>query len=294
LQPIGDFAQQVRSLDGREGSRLEVAEPHDELGRLGTSFNALLDRVDSVLAQQRRFLSDAAHELRTPIARLRGRVELGRHASASETAHTLAALDRELRHTSDVLDRLLALARADADAESVRLTAGYLDDALSDEIARWREAAEVAGMRVVLGPFVEVPARFDAALMRRLLALLLDNAVRYGASGDTITVSLTREAQTARLRVDDEGIGIAPAEREAVFSRFHRTSAARAHRADGSGLGLALARWIVQRHGGTIRAESRADGRAGASLVVELPVVGEATHAGRGRGDAVGLLPGAA
>ena len=294
LQPIGDFAQQVRSLDGREGSRLEVAEPHDELGRLGTSFNALLDRVDAVLAQQRRFLGDAAHELRTPIARLRGRVELGRHASASDTAHTLAALDRELRHTSDVLDGLLALARADADAESVTLNTGYLDDALSDEIARWREAAEVAGMRVVLGSFDEVPARFDAALIRRLLALLLDNAVRYGASGDTITVSLTREAQTARLRVDDEGIGIAPAEREAVFARFHRTSAARAHRADGSGLGLALAQWIVQRHGGTIRAESRADGRAGASLVVELPVVGEATHAGRGRGDAVGLLPGAA
>jgi two-component system OmpR family sensor kinase len=275
LRPIGDFAQQVRALDGSDGSRLAIAEPHDELGRLGTSFNALLDRVDRALAQQRRFLGDAAHELRTPIARLRGRVELGRHAGAGPLGETLTALDHELRHTSDVLDGLLALARADADAEPVTRSAGYLDDTLSDELTRWREQAVAAGMRVVLGAFHEVPAQYDAALMRRLLALLLDNAIRYGGAGDTITVSLTREDRLATLRVEDEGIGIAPEERELVFARFHRSSAAREHCADGSGLGLALAHWIVQRHGGTIRAESRADGRPGVGLVVTLPCDGE-------------------
>jgi signal transduction histidine kinase len=176
----------------------------------------------------------------------------------------------------------------------VTLSFGFLDDTLSDELPRWRESAAMAGQRVVLGAFEETPARCDPALLRRLLALLLDNAIRYGHAGGTITVSLTRSERVATLRVEDEGIGIAPGEREAVFGRFHRSVGGRAHRADGSGLGLALARWIVQQHGGTIHAESRVDGHAGVAFVVALPIVGESAEGGRGGGQPVRLLPGAA
>jgi signal transduction histidine kinase len=169
-----------------------------------------------------------------------------------------------------------------------------VDDVLADELPRWRESAEGAGVDLAVGAFEEVQARFDPALRRRLLALLLDNAVRYSSSGGTITVDLQREAGDVLLRIEDEGIGIAPEEREAVFERFHRTAAARAHRPYGSGLGLALARWIVQRHGGTIRAVSRADGGRGAAFVARLPIVVDGTHRRRDPGDAVGRLPGAA
>lgn len=306
LRPIGDFAAQARALDASSGARLAVPERTDELGQLGTSFNALLDRLDAALGQQRRFLADAAHELRTPIARLRGRVELARLSLAREALapeqvrataeETLAALDIELHETSDVVQGLLALARADANADLESFEEAFLDDAIADELPRWRETAAQAGVRLVVDDFEEVRASFDALLVRRLLALLLDNAIRYTPRDGVVTVSLRpREvegAPVAELGVADTGIGIAPAERDAVFERFHRAAEARAHRPDGSGLGLSLARWIVQRHGGTIRIASRPDGERGTVVVVQLPRL-EGQRRPRRR-EPVGRLPGAA
>lgn len=299
LRPIGALAAQAQQLDAAAGSRLLLPDTTDELGRLGTSFNALLDRLDDALAQQRRFLADAAHELRTPIARLRSRVEMGRvslartevRAVPAEADRMLATLDGELRDTSEVLHDLLALAHADAELEPSRLAVGYLDDVLSDELPRWRETAAAAGVQIALGAFDEVPARFDAALMRRLMALLLDNAVRYSPDGTTVVVHVVQEGADVRLTVEDQGIGIEPAEREAVFARFHRTERARAHRADGSGLGLALARWIVLRHGGTIRVASRADGGQGVAIVVEVPIGVSLHDVNVERGEPIGGLP---
>jgi signal transduction histidine kinase len=127
-----------------------------------------------------------------------------------------------------------------------------------------------------------------------LLALLLDNAIRYSPAGTVITVHLTAHDAQLCLTVEDQGIGIPLGERDAVFARFHRTEAARAHRADGSGLGLALARWIVLRHGGTIRAASRADGGDGVAIVVELPIGVSPAGGIAERREPVGGLPGAA
>ena len=307
LQPIGDLVAQANALDAGLRDRLTLNDPTDELGRLGTSFNALLDRLDAALAQQRRFLADAAHELRTPIARLRGRVELARLSLASgehspealrdASAQVLAALDGELRDTSEVVQGLLALARADADADLDAMHDGFLDDALMEELPRWRETATQAGVALAVETFDEVWARFDASLMRRLLALLLDNAIRYTPSGGQVQVHLDRVAAgphpMAELRVCDTGIGVPEAEREAVFARFHRAADARAWRPDGSGLGLSLAQWIVTRHGGTIGLTSRPDGARGTVVLVRLPCLAP-LDAEAGRREAVGGLPGAA
>jgi two-component system OmpR family sensor kinase len=307
LQPIGALAAQARSLEAAPGARLLLPDAADELGQLGASFNALLDRLDAALHQQRRFLADAAHELRTPIARLRGRVELARLSLAqgglaparlqASAEATLAAFESELRDTSEVVQDLLALARADAAADLVVATEGYLDDALADELPRWRESAAQAGVRLVIDDFEEVRARFDGALMRRLLALLLDNAIRYTPPGGVVSVRLHAAAAddpaVSELRVVDTGIGVAEADRDAVFERFYRTAEARALRADGSGLGLSLARWIVQRHGGTIRLASPPQGEGGTVVVVQLPR-GDVTARERRGGEAVRRLPGAA
>lgn len=307
LQPIGDLAAQANALDAGQGARLTLTDPTDELGRLGASFNALLDRLDVALVQQRRFLADAAHELRTPIARLRGRVELARLslASGNHTPEALreastdvfVALDGELRDTSEVVQGLLALARADADADLDAMQDGFLDDALLEELPRWQETATQAGVSLTVETFDEVRARFDASLMRRLLALLLDNAVRYTPSGGQVQVHLETVTDGTRpmavLRVCDTGIGVPEQEREAVFARFHRAAGARAWRPDGSGLGLSLAQWIVTRHGGTIGITSRPDGAHGTVVLVRVPCL-TPTSADAGRRDAVGGLPGAA
>jgi signal transduction histidine kinase len=184
---------------------------------------------------------------------------------------TLVGLERELRTTSESVGGLLALARADSGATATTMSEGYLDDIITDELPRWRETASMANVTILLGTFEEVHARFDAALIRRLLGLLLDNAIHYSRPGGRVAIDLRAVDGAVQLRVEDEGLGIAEGDREAVFQRFHRTAQARAHRADGSGLGLALARWIVEQHGGAIRAVGRDDGATGTVLVATWP-----------------------
>lgn len=279
LRPIGLMAAQARTLHERGGARLTLQDPTDELGRFGASFNAVLDHLDEVLAQQRRFLADAAHELRTPIARLRSRAELGRleldrspDGEVRERADAaLLALERELRATSEVVGGLLALARADSGATAISLRHGFLDDTIADELPRWRESASAAGITIELGDFEEVQARFDDTLVRRLLGLLIDNSLHYSPEGSVVTLHLTSDSDEVQLNIEDQGIGIPAAEREVVFRRFHRTAVARSHRADGSGLGLALARWIVERHGGSIEARDRSDNTQGVAMVARWP-----------------------
>ncbi len=279
LRPIGRMAAEARSLDAAAGSRLTLHDLTDELGRFGMSFNSLLDRLDAAINQQQRFLTDAAHELRTPLARLRSRVELGRlslaqssdvHSRAS-AEFTLQAVQHELESASEVVGALLDLARAEAGESASSMAVGFVDDVITDELPRWRESASQAGLTIALGQFDEVRALFDAALVRRLLGLLLDNAIHYSPRGSTVTVQLVAVDGSVRLTVEDQGIGIAEHERESVFDRFHRAPDARRHRADGSGLGLALARWIVQQHGGEIHAADRSDGSAGATIVARWP-----------------------
>jgi two-component system, OmpR family, sensor kinase len=280
LRPIGRMAGEARTLDATTGARLTLHDPTDELGRFGASFNAVLDRLHDAQRQQQRFLADAAHELRAPLARLRSRAELGRIGVAQaegpavrqEADTTLLALEREILAASEVVGGLLALARADAGAVSVAMREGFLDDVLSDELPRWKETAAEAGVQVELGTFEEVRARFDESLMRRLLGLLLDNAIHYSPAGTRVTVHLRSTDKHATLVVEDRGIGIPPEERTAVFRRFHRASAARARRAEGSGLGLSLASWIVAQHHGTIVARDRSDGANGVAIVVQVPL----------------------
>ena len=275
LQPVGAMADAASRIAPASGVRLPVTDPDDELGRLGTGFNALLDRLDGALAQQRQFLADAAHELRTPIARMRARVEVAmldkaRDASPEDRTAILAALDAELRAVTHQVDELLQLARADAagDAVMTNLQPLYLDDLIADEMPRWQPQAQQLGATISLGALEETPVRGDAVLLARLSGVLMDNALRYGGSPGEVRVSVRPDGAQALLMVEDNGPGVPLKERERVFDRFYRGEAARHRRADGSGLGLAIAAWVVRRHGGAISVEASELG--GAKVVVRL------------------------
>jgi signal transduction histidine kinase len=275
LQPVGAMADAASRIAPASGVRLPVTDPDDELGRLGTGFNALLDRLDGALAQQRQFLADAAHELRTPIARMRARVEVAmldkaRDASPEDRTAILAALDAELRAVTHQVDELLQLARADAagDAVMTNLQPLYLDDLIADEMPRWQPQAQQLGATISLGALEETPVRGDAVLLARLSGVLMDNALRYGGSPGEVRVSVRPDGAQALLMVEDNGPGVPLEERERVFDRFYRGEAARHRRADGSGLGLAIAAWVVRRHGGAISVEASELG--GAKVVVRL------------------------
>ena len=284
LRPVGRMADAASRIAPASGARLPIDDPADELGRLGVRFNALLDRLDGAITQQRDFLADAAHELRTPIARLRARVELamlpasdaaGAFPAAPNAAAAqpvLAAVDNELRAVSRHIDELLQLARADAAGEDTPLpgTSLFLDDIVADEVPRWHAEAQRRTITLTHGALEETPLNGDPVLLARLISILVDNAIRYGRDGGTVRVSVRPEGALACLDVIDDGIGIPLAERVRIFDRFFRGEAARHRRSDGSGLGLAIAAWIVRRHQGTIDAHDGPSG--GTAIRVRLPL----------------------
>jgi signal transduction histidine kinase len=264
LRPIGAMAAATdRITAAGHGERLPVANPHDELGRLGTRVNALLDRLDGALALQRQFLADAAHELRTPIARMRSRVDLALQPVTSSDADvraTLEAIDRDLARTTELVDELLQLARADAGVRRPALVPAFLDDVVMDAVQAWHATIERRGLRLEVETVEEAPARLDTVLVDRLVGVLLDNASRYTPSGGRVAVRVRRERGAAVLEVRDTGIGMSDDERARAFERFFRGERARTLVPDGTGLGLPIAAWVAEVHGAALTLEPNVGG----------------------------------
>jgi signal transduction histidine kinase len=255
LRPISAMADAADRITATEvAARIPVEVPGDELGRLGSRFNALLDRLDGALAQQRRFLADAAHELRTPIARARGAAELAL-SHTPEPGQDRAALEqatRELEAMSHLVHELLELARADAGRAGSPFVRGFLDDVVSDAVHGFVPLAQRRGITLALDVPHETPVLMDGDSLTRLVGILVHNALRYSHPNGTVHVRVRATDSGAVLEVEDAGIGIPAEDRDRLFGRFFRGRAARQMAPDGSGLGLAIARAIAERHGARI------------------------------------------
>ncbi|HEU6452674.1 MAG TPA: HAMP domain-containing sensor histidine kinase [Gemmatimonadaceae bacterium] len=291
LRPVGEMAAAAEALSAGAGrGRIPVANPRDELGRLATRFNTLVDNLQEALSQQRVFLAAAAHELRTPVARMLAEVEglLSTDGARSggigdaepSSRETLLLLRDDLRRTGDLVSELLQLARADAGEPAPPLTNGYLDDAISDAIRPWLGTAKRRGVQLDLPVLDEAPARFSAEHVSRLLGVLVDNAIRYTPAGGYVHVSVVRRASgEAVLEVSDSGVGIPESERSRILERFYRGSNARAIRPEGSGLGLAIAQTIAREHGALLEIEAAPSGTGSCFRVIFPPVAITAAHA---------------
>lgn len=254
LAPVGTMAAAADKLQSASGARLPIANASDEFGRLGAAFNALLDRLDRALQEQRRFLADAAHELRTPVARVLSAVdERTTHPPSAHDREALTEVASELRRTAGVVDELLHLARADSGSMVPRRADLYLDDIVSDAVAHCAKSAQLKHQSIDLSGMTETPVRADAGLVQRLATVLIENASRYTPEGGTIRVGThPGPGGTATLVVEDSGPGVPAEEREAVFGRFVRGRTARQVAPEGAGLGLAIAQSIAAAHGATI------------------------------------------
>ncbi|MEV0093305.1 HAMP domain-containing sensor histidine kinase [Streptomyces sp. NPDC050738] len=238
--------------------RIEPApapDRHDEITRLTTSFNTMLDELESSVTAQRRLVADASHELRTPLTALRTNAELiARADRLTETQRTRAstALTRQIAEATSLVNDLIELARDEEPTpllETVRLSP-LVDHAVATARGHWPEIAFT--VRATADPALPgVPARLS-----RLLANLLSNAAKFSLPGGTVEVTLT----AAELTVRDHGPGIASQDLPHVFDRFYRAEAARA--LPGSGLGLAMARQIARAHGADLTAEQAPGGGA--------------------------------
>jgi signal transduction histidine kinase len=276
LRPVGAMAAAAEAITPAiPGTRIPVANPRDELGRLASRFNDLLGRLESALVQQRRFLAEAAHELRTPMARLLSQAEVGLSPRASDAAReeALRLIRDDLVRASGMVGELLQLARVDAGEPAPPLTDGFLDDVIAAGIPSWYAAAEQHGVTLHLVALEETPARLNPELVTRLLGILLDNAIRYTPAGGRVEVGVAPRDGHPVLEVRDTGIGIPPEDREQILQRFFRGRQARQFAPEGSGLGLSIAHWIVEQHGGALELTSPPEGgtRARVTLPESVP-----------------------
>jgi heavy metal sensor kinase len=270
LAPVTVMARQAGRIDGlTPGFRLTVANPHDEVGTLARAFNALLARVERTLDDQRRFMADASHELRTPVSVLRTLtdVTLGQERPSDEYREALVTVANQTRRLTRMVDDMFMLARADAGALTTEPTTFYLDELIAECVREIGVLAREKGVEVESEGEREVGFRGDERLLRQMLLNLLHNAVRHTPAGGRVDVILEATASAVEMKIVDTGCGIAPADRERVFERFVRLNGARG--ADGgAGLGLAITRSIAAVHGGTVTAEGAP---GGSTLRVRLP-----------------------
>jgi two-component system, OmpR family, sensor kinase len=244
----------------------------DELQPLAASLNALLARLSEALAAQRRFTADAAHELRTPLAALKLQVEMAERAR-DDAARTdaFAELKAGVDRATHLVEQLLTMARLEPEAPARAFAPVDLPAIARDAVVARATLAADKGVDLGVAHNDGVPVRGDPASLAMLVANLLDNALRYTPAGGRIDVGVDDDGGSAVLSVVDTGPGIPAAEREQVFARFHRGSAAAAAPgAAGSGLGLSIVRRIADAHGATVRLEDGPDGR-GLAVRVRFP-----------------------
>jgi signal transduction histidine kinase len=270
LRPVERIRAEVAAIGGSElHRRVPVPAADDEVGRLATTMNDMLARVEDSQRRQRRFVADASHELRGPLTRMRTELEVDlEHPATADVEATHRSVLEEVVGLQQLVDDLLLLARSDggivdvAGARTVDL-ADVTRAAVAKATARPGVVIELAG--VVAAPSVGRPGE-----LQRAIGNLLDNAVRHAASA--VRVSVSRDGDSVSVAVEDDGEGVPTAERDRVFERFARVDAARAAGEGGAGLGLSIARDIVDRHAGTLVVD--ADYVDGARFVITLPAAG--------------------
>lgn len=216
--------------------------------------------IERSMAHMRRFMADAAHELRTPVAVLRTTADVALQAPRTPEAyaHTLRDMGSEARRLGRVVDDLLMLARADAGERPLARERFFLDDLAIDAARSVQALAQAASVALVVDEFEETPVLGDPALVRELIVVLLDNAVKFTPPGGTVRVRVQPEPRPT-LEVDDTGPGIPADQLPHVFERFYRGDPARG-RSGGAGLGLSIAQWIATTHGGRLSLAAGATG----------------------------------
>ncbi|HEU5268532.1 MAG TPA: ATP-binding protein, partial [Jatrophihabitans sp.] len=267
LQPVAALRRGAAELSasGLERSRLPVPDAQDEIHSLALTLNDMLDRLGSATARQRRFVGDAAHELRSPIASLRLQLEVAQRLDQSEamrelTSDALLDVDR-LAH---LIDDLLALARSDERGGTHARLPVRLAELAGTVATGYRDAR----VPVRLQPGEEATVLGDVDGLHRVLVNLIDNAVRYAAGAVTVAVAVRLPAD-ALVTVADDGPGVPANKRERVFDRFYRLDTARSRAEGGTGLGLSIVREIVTAHGGTVVLR---DNQPGLLVEITLPL----------------------
>lgn len=270
LGPLESLANQAMAMSGSDATqRLRSPGSTDELDRLAAAFNGLLDRLAAALHSQRQFMADASHELRTPVSIVRttAQVALGRTDRApGEYRESLEIVEEQTARMTRLVNAMFLLARAEANGIPMQPEPAYLDELVNEAVRGLRVLADARDVSVRVEGLDELPMHGDPHLLRTMIGNLLDNAIRFAQPGGVVRVQLSRGAAALRLTVTDDGPGVPAGDRERIFERFVRADT----RSDGAGLGLPIARWVAEAHGGTLVLATSVS--PGAQFVVHLPL----------------------
>ncbi len=269
--PIGRLTRTARAIEaGDLHRRVPVGATRDEVQELALTLNAMIARLEAAFTRQRRFIADASHELRTPVAAILSLTENALDlAEERDPILVLREVNTEALRLRHLISDLLSLARADEGQLVLDRDMVPLDLLVSDVVASLQPLAEERAITLATTALDPVQVQGDAPRLALVLMGLVDNALTYTNAGGTITLAVHLVNDTAQIAVNDTGMGIAAPDLPHIFERFYRADRARSRAAGGNGLGLAIAATIVQLHGGTITAASRVG--QGSTFTLTLP-----------------------
>ena len=273
LQPVDRITTAAESISIRNLSdRLEVPDTADELQRLSETLNRMLARLNSSVQRMSQFTADASHELRAPVSLIRTTAELAATGGRTNAEYhdDMLQILAESERTSRLIDSLLLLARADSGEDGLQREPTNLAASVREAVDQARSLAAKRNIELSSNILADGAAVLgDGEALRRLVFILIDNAIKYNTDGGTVQVMLEIVEEQAVCSVSDSGIGIAVKDQQHIFDRFWRADKVRSRGTGGAGLGLSIARWIVECHEGTI--EVRSEIGKGATLTVRLP-----------------------
>jgi heavy metal sensor kinase len=271
LRPVDRLVAAANQITAeRLNVRVPVANPADEVGQIAHAFNAMLAKLEGSFEQMRRFTANASHELRTPLTALRstGQAALTASSDVERYREALADMIEDAEQLSRLLDVMLLLAQADAGVVPVEPRSVDVDLLVSDVAKECDVLAQEKGQRLLLDCSAG-NAVVDPTVLRIAIANLLHNAIRYGPPSSDVSVRAFGDHARVTIEVQDRGPGIAREHHKHLFERFYRVDPGRSSALGGAGLGLAMARWSVEAHGGAVEVAS-AEGR-GSTFRIVLP-----------------------
>jgi heavy metal sensor kinase len=273
LKPVDEITKTAQRIGAENLSqRLEVPSTDDELSRLASTLNKMMDRLELSFRQIRQFTSDASHELRTPLTAIRGQTEvaLRRDRNAEEYRQVLKSNLEEVEWMSRIVENLLTLSRNDAGEFQLDIQPIYLAELLRNFFGECKSLAETKGIEVFLDKLQDIIIPGDETWLRQMLLNIIDNAVKYTPNEGQIRLSLELDGSFAKIQIKDSGIGISQEDLPRIFDRFFRVDKARSREMCGSGLGLSIVQWIVKAHQGRIEVASKPG--EGSCFMIWLPV----------------------
>lgn len=272
LKPIDNMSKTVKNITVNAlDTRINVSGSQDELKDLAHTFNSMLDRIQQSYEQQNQFVSDASHELRTPIAVIQGYANLLDRWGKNDKdvlEESITAIKSEAENMKGLIEQLLFLARGDKNTQKIEKTNFYINELIDELIKETKLINERHKILTERNEDFQISA--DRNLIKEALRIFIDNSTKYTGDGGYVKINSFKDKEKGVITIEDNGIGISKEDLPHIFDRFYRADKSRAKVSGGTGLGLAIAKWIVMKHKGAIEVESKIG--EGTIITLKLPM----------------------